>query len=388
MLPQGFRASGAAAGVKPSGDPDIALFVSDVPAVAAGVLTRNKVTAAPVKLCRERLAAGSARAIVMNSGNANACTGSDGLRHAEQMAACAAQHLHVAEEEVLVCSTGTIGKPLPIEKVELGIEKAVQGCTRDGLAAAARAMMTTDTGPKQSAQEIEVDGKPVLITGVAKGAGMIQPNMATMLAFILTDVVVERSALQSALADAVDHSFNRITVDGDMSTNDTVLALANGAAGNAPLRPGHESWPAFTEALNAVAHDLAMQIVRDGEGATRVVTIEVTGAVDDAEADKAARAVANSLLVKTSWAGTSISWGRVMDAIGYSGVDVSEDRVDIAYDGVPAANAGVAVNGSAEALADVVAKDAFTLTVDLHLGKGRALVYTCNCTEEYVRINM
>jgi glutamate N-acetyltransferase/amino-acid N-acetyltransferase len=248
--------------------------------------------------------------------------------------------------------------------------------------------MTTDTGPKQSAQEIEVDGKPVLITGVAKGAGMIQPNMATMLAFILTDVVVERSALQSALADAVDHSFNRITVDGDMSTNDTVLALANGAAGNAPLRPGHESWPAFTEALNAVAHDLAMQIVRDGEGATRVVTIEVTGAVDDAEADKAARAVANSLLVKTSWAGTSISWGRVMDAIGYSGVDVSEDRVDIAYDGVPAANAGVAVNGSAEALADVVAKDAFTLTVDLHLGKGRALVYTCNCTEEYVRINM
>jgi glutamate N-acetyltransferase/amino-acid N-acetyltransferase len=233
-----------------------------------------------------------------------------------------------------------------------------------------------------------VDGKPVTVTGMCKGAGMIEPNMATMLCYLLTDAVVDSDALQSCLTDAVKKSFNRITVDGDRSTNDTVLLMANGEAGNKPLKKSHPDWDAFCEAVNTITMNLALKIVEDGEGASKVVTIRVKGARNEAEADIAARSVANSLLVKTSWVGDYPNWGRIMDALGYSEAKVDEGRVEIRYDDMPAAKDGVAAGTSLEDLKRVQRQKAFTIDIDLHLGAGEAVVYTCNCTEEYVRINM
>jgi glutamate N-acetyltransferase/amino-acid N-acetyltransferase len=249
-------------------------------------------------------------------------------------------------------------------------------------------MMTTDLVSKTVTVEMDFDGIPARITGIAKGSGMIEPNMATMLAFIVTDASVEKHALQCALRTASDVSFNRITVDGDRSTNDSVICLANGLAGNETITQGSKHWNQFYQTLEKVLFDLSMMIVKDGEGATRVVTVRVKGAASDGEANEAARAVANSMLNKTAWAGTRPNWGRIMDAIGYSYAQVQESKVDIDYDQVPAVRNGMAAGTPEEELVAAVSKEAFTIHIDLNLGKGQAVVYTCNCTEDYVRINV
>ncbi len=387
VMPKGFQCAGISAGIKANGTKDMAMILSDVPAVPAGVFTTNQVVAAPVKVCRAHLEHGLARAIVMNSGIANACTGSAGIVAAKEMAAEVAKRLGCAPQEVFVCSTGKIGPQLPIEKIVRGIGILVGATAAENVQQTAEAMMTTDTRPKVSVAEFHVGGKSAKIVGFAKGAGMIEPNMATMLSYIATDAAVERKSLQSALKKAVDASFNRISVDGDQSTNDTVLALANGAAGNAPLTEASADWPVFAAALDKVCFELAMMIVHDGEGADKFVTVNVAGAVSDAEADLAARAVANSMLNKTAWAGTYPDWGRIMDAIGYSRAKVAEEKVSIFYDDVHTAEKGVRTAVPQDELVRVVSQTDFSINIHLHLGEGKATVYTCNCTEEYVRIN-
>ncbi len=387
-LPAGFRAAGTAAGIKASaGRPDMAMIVSDRPATVAGIFTTNQVQAAPVRLDREHLKGRVARAIVVNSGNANACTGRQGRLDAYRMAAETAHRLGVPTRQVFVCSTGTIGVPLPMERVLAGIEQLVPALSADGGEAAANAILTTDTRPKRWTVPVRVGGCEVLVAGFAKGAGMIEPRMATMLAFLLTDAAVPAGALQRLLQSAADESFNRITVDGDRSTNDTVLFLANGAA-SARLSPGRPGWRAFEHAVRETTRALARMIVADGEGATRVITIRVRGARSDREADLAARSVANSLLVKTAWAGPNANWGRVMDALGYSPAKVVESRVSIRFDGLLAVRRGAPGPATREQLREVIARPEFTVDIHLGLGRGRAEIWTCNCTEEYVRINM
>lgn len=377
--PRGFRAAGLSR---------IALVVSEETANAAGVLTTNKVQAAPVRLCRARLENRSAQAIVVNSGNANACTGEQGAKDAEKMAELAAQALGLDREAVLVCSTGVIGVPLPMEKIEKGIQEAAAVLSADGGVDAARAIMTTDTVPKTEAVEIAIDGKPVRIGGMAKGAGMIRPDMATMLAFLTTDAGVAPEALQECLSGSVRKSFNRISVDGDMSTNDTVLFLANGKAGNDVLDKQHPEWDLFAGAVEHITRELALMIVRDGEGATKFVTVQTKGAVSDGDALKVCRAVSDSMLVKTSWFGGDPNWGRVIDAAGYSGAELKEELVDIYYnDTIAVSNGCVAGPGVAGAVENAIAGDEFTLTIDLKLGDGTHTVYTCDCSYDYVKIN-
>jgi glutamate N-acetyltransferase/amino-acid N-acetyltransferase len=380
-----------ASGIKHKGKPDLALLVSDLPATAAGTLTRNRIQGVTVQLCRERLASGGkATAVVVNSGNANACTGPRGMEDARRMGRAVATALGVDQNTVLVCSTGVIGVALPVEKIEAAVPGLVGalGGGAEGGAAAARAIMTTDTVPKEAAEELVVDDRTVRIGGMAKGAGMIEPDMATMLAFLTTDAAVEREALQEALSAAVNASFNRITVDGDQSCNDTVLLMANGAAGNRPLNRDHAAWSDFCSALNRVALDLARMIVKDGEGATKFVTVQVRGARCDGDAECAARRIANSLLVKTSWFGEDPNWGRVIDAVGHAYVEIEPDRIDILYDDLPAVRNGMAAPGVPLAeLEAVLRRPAFTVTVDLHMGEGAATVYTCDCSVEYVKIN-
>lgn len=387
QMPKGFKCAGISAGIKFSGAKDMAMILTETPAVAAGVFTTNQICAAPVKVCREHLGHATARAIVMNSGVANACTGSDGMAAARQMAAETARLLKCESQEIFVCSTGKIGPQLPLDKIVPGIAVLVDAVEADKVHEAAEAMMTTDTRPKVSTAEIQVGDVAVRIVGLAKGAGMIEPNMATMLAYITTDAHVEKAALQSALARAVDQSFNRISIDGDQSTNDTVLALANGAAGPPLLNESSAEWNVFSQALEKVCFELAMMIVHDGEGADKFVTVTVRGAVSDGDADLAARAVANSMLNKTAWAGTHPDWGRIMDSIGYSKARVVEEQVDICYDDTLAVAGGCRSDTAPEALIKVVSQTDFAINIDLHLGEGSATVYTCNCTEEYVRIN-
>ena len=388
ILPQGFCAAGIAAGLKRNGKRDMMLVVSDRSAACAGVFTTNQVKAAPVKLDQDVVKRKSARALVVNSGNANACTGAKGMRDAKTMASLTAKGLKVKPENVLVCSTGAIGKPMPMNTVKAGIAKLPPALSPAGGNDAAEAIMTTDTRKKTVTVKLAIDGKSVVLTGFAKGAGMIEPNMATMLGFFFTDAAVEPKALQHALKQAVDASFNRISVDGDMSTNDTCLLLANGAAGNRPLNPKHPDWTKFTSVLQVMALDLALRIARDGEGASKLITVTVKGARTDAEADAAARSVANSMLVKTCWNGDYPNWGRLMDALGYSPAKVDETKVDIFYDTLAAVRKGVATKTSVQALSKVQQQERFSITMDLHLGKGAATVYTCDCSEEYVKINV
>lgn len=388
VLPKGFKAAGIAAGLKKGHQKDLALIVTDEPAVTAGTFTTNQVKAASVKLCRKRVGGRAGRAVVINSGNANACNGPQGMLDAERMTQVTAGLLGADERAVFVCSTGRIGIRMPMDIIEPGIHKAFGALARDGGTAASEAIMTTDTRPKVCTARFTADGKSVTLTALAKGAGMIEPNMATMLAFILTDAAVDPDALQACLGEAVARSFNRITVDGDRSTNDTVLCFANGLAGNRPLTPRHPDWPAFREAMDSVALNLALKMVQDGEGATKLVTVKVAGARNAADADIAARSVANSLLVKTSWVGDYPNWGRIMDALGYSDAKIDEERVEIRYDDLPAAVNGVYAGTPIDDLKRVQRQKNFTIRIDLHLGAGEAVVYTCDCTEEYVRINM
>ena len=384
---QGYRASGVHAGLKHK-SLDFALLCSESVANVAGVFTTNKIQGAPVKLCRKRISTGVVQAVVINSGNANACNGEQGMLDAIKMGALTAEALSIDESLVLVCSTGTVGVALPMDKIQNGVNQSVAALDADGGDVAAKAIMTTDLVDKQYAVELTIDGTKVCVGGMAKGSGMIEPNMATMLAYITTDAEVDQAALQDILSDAVDISFNKISVDGDQSCNDTVLLLANGAAGTTCLDAQHPQWQEFCDAVIEVAKQLAFMIVKDGEGATKFVTVVVDGAANLNDAKLATRAIANSLLVKTSWYGGDPNWGRVIDVVGYSGADVRESLVDIAYNDLWMVKGGCRVpEQSLEELEKILAKDEFVLTVNLNLGDDSDTVYTCDCSEEYIRIN-
>jgi glutamate N-acetyltransferase/amino-acid N-acetyltransferase len=388
--PRSFTAGSVFAGIKPTNPskPDMAFVFSTVPAVAGGTFTTNKVKAAPVRVSQTHLRSAETRAIVANSGNANACTGVIGIDHAKRMTKAAAKAFGVKERQILVCSTGRIGVPLPIDAMEAAIAKAPHAITPEGSLQAAQAIMTSDTKAKEVAVELELYGKTVRIGGIAKGAGMIDPNMATMLCFITTDAAISKKLLQQAISDAVEQSFNRITIDGDMSTNDTVLVLANGAAGNASLRDGEPEFDLFQNALNHVCCALARMIVEDGEGVSKFVTVQVRGAKSRQDARKAAEAVANSTLTKCCWFGGDPNWGRVMDAIGYSTAKIREETVDIYYDGLIAVQNGTAAATPFSKLKEVVGNKRFTITVDLHIGEADYTVFTTDLTTAYVEFNM
>ncbi len=419
VAPQGFLASGVFCDIKRLGTGkgsnkgpkrDLALIVSEVPATVAGMFTTNQICAAPVKVCAERVQAGTAQAIVVNSGNANACTGKQGMKDARAMTALVAKQLHIPDEHILVGSTGRIGVTLPMANVREGILAAAQLLGNEVVCAdeAVEAIMTSDTRPKQIAIEFKLGGKTVRIGGMCKGAGMIQPGMsatgarpaalpqglhATMLCFITTDAAVEAKALHACLQEAVANSFNRITVDGDMSTNDTVLVLANGLAGNEEVRSQKSEVRIFQAALQHVTLELAKMIVRDGEGVHRVVTVRVAGAKTIQDADAAARAVANSALVKTSWHGGDPNWGRIIDALGYSAATVVEDRVDIGYSApgsrkiLWSLKRGQPTKATFKELCTAAAPKEFDLHIRLNLGKADALMYAADLTEAYVDYN-
>jgi glutamate N-acetyltransferase/amino-acid N-acetyltransferase len=390
LSPEGFRAAGVACGIKAeAGRTDLALLVADRPAAAAAVFTTNKVAAAPVHLGRETIAAGRLRAVVVNSGNANACTGDDGLSDAREMARRAADAVGAEPHEVLVGSTGIIGHRLPMEKVRAGIAEAAAqlACSAEAADAFARAIMTTDTVKKTAAGQARIGSATVTVAGVCKGAGMIAPNMATMLAYLTTDATVAARALQSALAEAVAVSFNAITVDGHTSTNDTVAVLASGAAGGAEIAEGGAAYEQFAALLREVCTDLALQIVADGEGATRVVEVRVEGASDEADARRAARAVADSPLVKCAVHGGDPNWGRVVSAVGYSGARVDEKKLRHWIGDELVFAAGTPTRFSLAACQQHMKSRRVILRVDLGAGDAAHTCYTCDLSKEYVTIN-
>ena len=382
--PKGFRAAGVHCGIKRE-KPDLALLVSDAAASVAGVFTTNKVKAAPVRYTQAAVARGRAQAIVVNSGNANACTGEPGLADAAEMARLAGTALDLDTDLVLVASTGVIGVPLPMEAIRDGIPRAAKALTSDGRDAA-EAIRTTDRFAKTAAVRLEIGGVTVTIGGMAKGAGMIHPNMATTLCFLTTDAALPPAVLRLALSRAVAESFNSITVDGDTSTNDTVLLLANGGAGGHPITNGSEL-TRFTAGLTAVASELAKMVVRDGEGATRLVAIEVSGALSNVEAHQAAMTVANSLLVKTALHGGEPNWGRILAALGRSGVEMAEEKTDVFFGDLEVVRGGLGVEGVWNAAAAALEEKEITVKIRLGIGSGAARVWTCDLSEEYVRIN-
>ena len=387
---KGFRAAGVAAEIKYKGRNDVALLVADAPCAAAAVFTTNRVAAAPVLYDREIVKGGKVQAILANSGCANACTGEQGLKDAKLSALVTAGELGIDPQHVLVASTGVIGRPLPMERLLAGVKlaKAALGRTAAHGLAAEKAVMTTDTRPKEACVTTVIGGKKVTVGGMAKGSGMIEPNMATMLGFVTTDAAVSPAMLRRALRLAIAKSFNSLVVDGDESTNDSVFLLASGAAGNAPITRGGADFEAFRAALEAVCVSLARQMATDGEGATKFVTVTVKGAKSERDAARAARAVAKSPLAKTSWFGRDPNWGRVLAAVGYSGAAVEDMRAEVFYDGVWAFRRGeVADEKQLAQLAKVLKRDAFEVVVDLHLGTGESSIYTCDLSLDYVHIN-
>ena len=420
IAPIGFLASGVFCDIKKLGTGkgsnkgqkrDLALIVSETPATVAGMFTTNQVCAAPVKVCVERMKKGAAQVVVVNSGNANACTGKQGMADAREMVTFTEKTLALSVGRALVGSTGRIGVTMPMDNVRAGILEAAMelGTTTAHADRATEAIMTSDSRPKQIAIEFLLGEKKVRIGGICKGAGMIQPGMsatgarpaalphgglhATMLGFITTDVAVEQKVLQAALNEAVANSFNRITVDGDMSTNDTVLVLANGLAGNKKFKVQSSEFRVFQAALNHVCLELAKKIVRDGEGVHRIVTVRVNGAKTVQDADAAARAVANSALVKTSWHGGDPNWGRIIDAIGYSAAKVVEEKIDIGYSAndskkiLWSLKRGQPTLAMFKELCAAVAPKEFELHINLNLGQANAVMYAADLTEEYVDFN-
>lgn len=393
MRPKGFLFSVADAAIKQPGHaegtlikPDMALICSETEATAAATFTTNKVKAAPVRLDMKRIASGRGRAVVINSGNANACTGRQGLRDAQETAKLIGQRLGIPEGLIYVCSTGVIGVPLPMDRIRQGAEGLSANLGKASLEDAAMAIMTTDSFPKLASREVKIGRRGGVISAICKGAGMINPKMATMLCFVLTDIAVEKNALKSALRDAVGKSFNRITVEGDMSTNDTVLALANGALGNLPLKEGSKDFKSFGEALSDITAELSALIVKDAEGATKFVEIEVRGAKTELDAKKAANAVANSALVKTAIYGADPNWGRIMAALGRSGAAVIEEKTGIHIGGVRVVDKGVSTGKEDAARLSLMEKK-IKISINLNSGKGDASVLTCDLTEEFVRLN-
>ena len=384
----GIRAAGVHAGLKPDNQKDVALIAADVPAVAAGVFTRNRVCAPVVLACRENLNDHTAQAIVVNSKNANACTGKIGFTNARQMTSLAGEALGIEPSLVLVASTGVIGEQLPMDKIANGIRLAAEALRSDGGHDAALAIMTTDTVSKEIAAEVEIGGKKVRIGGMTKGAGMIAPNLATMLAFLATDVNIASEPLQTVLRESVAKSFNRMTVDSDSSTNDTVLIMATGLADNPIISEvGSEDSNAFREGLDFVCIELAKMIAQDGEGATKLVEVIVKGAKSEAEGEMVARAIAESPLVKTAVFGADANWGRIMMAIGKSEAEFDPYQVDVWLGGYQLVKEGMDAGFDEEKATDLFSKDTVTIAVNLNAGDAAVTMWTCDYSYDYIRIN-
>ena len=383
----GFLAAGVACGVRYEGRRDLGLLLSEeVGGAAAVVVTTNVVKAAPLLVTGEAVEGGNVRAVVVNSGVANAATGERGLEDARRMQALAAAELKLEPEEVAVASTGVIGEHLPMDRVEAGIKEAATSLSDDG-SPFAEAILTTDTCTKEAVATVEIGGEVVTVGGVAKGSGMIHPNMATMLAFVTTDAAVEKECLQKALNGATERTFNRITVDGDTSTNDMALLMANGAAGNEPLRQDSPDYPAFEEAVEAVMRELAKEIARDGEGATKLIEVVVEGAKDEASAAALAKAVVGSSLVKAAAYGEDANWGRVLAAMGYAGVPFDPEGVEIQFGTVKVFEKGEPVAHDAAEANATLAEGEIVITARLGEGEGSASAWGCDLTHEYVEIN-
>ncbi len=383
---RGFRAGATSAGVKDgTARLDLAVVCTDAPCVAAAVFTQCQVVAAPVMISRERIATGRAQGMVLNSGNANACAGPDGLPAAKQMADATARHLGIDPALMLVSSTGVIGVPLPIDRILAAIPNLDP--TPDGGAAAARAILTTDLVPKESAVALELGGRRIVVGGMAKGSGMIHPNMATMLAVVTTDAPLDAHFARSALKAAADRTFNQISVDRDTSTNDTLALLANGAAGGEPIRAGTAEAELFGAALERVCRDLARAIARDGEGATRLIDATVTGAHDEAEACQAARSIVQSNLLKAAIYGRDPNWGRIIAAVGNAGIAVDQDAIDIYVGDVQVARAGAPAAFDKQAVSAAMGADEVKIRVALNRGSASGQAWGCDLTEGYVHIN-
>ena len=383
---QGFKASAVKAGLKKDKGLDLALIFSERETAVAGVFTTNKVVAAPVILTREHVKSGRARAIIANAGNANAGTGKAGFNNARRTAELVADKLGIGSDKVLVASTGVIGQPLNVDRIAEALPALVERLSPDGIPTAARAIMTTDSFAKISHFEGHAGGRPYRILGVAKGAGMIMPNMATMLCFIVSDIRIDSHDLNGLLSSSVETTFNRITVDGDTSTNDTVLVMANGMAGNTALTEADSK--GFARGLETVMGELAQMIVRDGEGATKVIHVEIKGAHSASDALKAARTVGNSSLVKTACYGQDPNWGRIMAALGRADIVMDEEKVDIWVNDILIVSAGLGKGQEAEKkAAEIMVRKEYTITIDLHQGDFEDRIMTCDLTHEYVSIN-
>lgn len=390
----GFEAAAAAAQIKYEGRTDMALIYSSVPCVAAGTFTTNVVKAAPVKWDQKIVKQdGAVQAIIVNSGIANACTGEEGMQYCEETAQTAAEVFGIQKEQVLVSSTGVIGKQLPMEKIQAGIHMLAQAKGNDKLcgAEAAEAILTTDTHKKEAAVQLEIGGKTVTIGAMAKGSGMIHPNMCTMLSFLVTDAVIEKEVLQKVLSEDVEETYNMISVDGDTSTNDTVLFLANGLAQNAPICPGTEEYKAFAAAVHTVNEQLAKAIAGDGEGATALLEVEVVGAADKEQAKKISKSVVCSNLTKTAVAGHDANWGRILCAMGYAGVSFVPEQVDLFLESaagtIQILSDGVALPYSEEKATEILSEEKVKILADLKLGDGKATAWGCDLTHGYIDIN-
>ena len=381
--PSGYRAAGIQTGVKESGAKDLALVYSTRPANAAAVYTTNKVQGAPVAIDREHLADGKARAVILNSGNANVCNGDVGLDHARRMCSLTASELGLRTEEVLVCSTGVIGVPLPIAKIEAGIPRLVAALSEDGGATAAEAIMTTDTVPKSCAVEVELASGRATVGAMAKGAAMIAPNMATMLSVVTTDAAVPSGQLQELLSQAIQHTFNCITVDGDMSTSDTVILMANGDESEL----GERDIERLYEGIEYACRQMAQAIARDAEGSSKLIAIAVRGAATEAEARQVGIAVANSSLVKTAAFGNDPNWGRILCAMGYAGVDFDPETARVSLCGTNIYGNGAGLDFDEDKLSATMQAEEMAIAIDLVMGAATAEIFTCDLTYEYVRLN-
>lgn len=386
-FPKGFKAAGVKAGIKKSGNLDLALIYTEKEAAVAGVFTKNAVAAAPVIVSREVVKGGKAHAIVANAGCANACTGETGLANARKMAALAAAEVGCAPDEVLVGSTGIIGVNLPMDKLEAGIKAAAAELSEDGSKNAGNAIITTDTYSKACSCEVEIGGQAVRFGAIAKGSGMIQPNMATMLCYITTDANISSQLMQKALSEIVEVSFNMISVDGDMSTNDTVLVLANGASGAAEITDGSPEYDKFYATLKEICRELSKRIAADGEGATKFLTINVSGTKTFEDAKTVAMSIAKSPLVKTAFFGEDPNWGRVICAVGYAGIPMVPEKTVIKFGGVPVYANGLGAEFNEDDIHKVMAEHDIVIDVEMGMGDAKATVWSCDFSYEYVKIN-
>lgn len=384
---KGFTAAGVKAGIKKSGNLDVAVIYTKTQAVVAGTFTQNKVAAAPVYVSKEVVATGTAHAIVANAGCANACTGQQGLDDAHKMAQIAADELGVNADDVIVGSTGVIGVNLPMDKLEAGIKDAVANLSADGSDNAGRAIITTDTHSKSVTCEFELSGKTVRMGAIAKGSGMIRPNMATMLCYITTDIAIDQALLQKAVYGCVEKSFNMISVDGDMSTNDMVIVLANGEANNTKITEENADYQIFFDKLMMLCTELAKQIAADGEGASKFLTINVKGAKSFADAKTVGMAIANSPLVKTAFFGEDPNWGRVICAVGYSGADMVPEKTVVKFGSITIFANGTGATYDEKALAHVMKEKDIVIDIELNMGQEDATVWSCDLSYEYVKIN-